>query len=110
MSIEDFKKFGAKCAEDEKVRAKVKKIGLDNIDGWMEYAKSDLGLNFNKKDIEALAKETGSSEELSEDDLERVAGGFVSTTGALVASAVIGAVAGGAAAGTAVTDNVRRGW
>ena len=51
-------------------------------------------------------------EDLTEEQLENIAGGFVSSTGAAVAggvAAVAGAVGGGVAAGTAVADNVRRG-
>ena len=113
MSVEDFKKFGQMCAEDEAIREKVKEIGLDNIEGWITYSKDELGLEFDKDDIQALAEETPPVDELSEDQLEQVAGGFVSSTAAAVVGAVagvVGAAAGGAAAATAVTDNVRRGW
>jgi predicted ribosomally synthesized peptide with nif11-like leader len=113
MSVENFKKFGQLCAEDEQVRERVKEIGIENIEGWMEYSKNELGLEFDQEDMQTLAAEMGSVDELSEDQLEQVAGGVVSSTAAAVVGAVAGGVAaaaGGAAAATAVTDNVRRGW
>ncbi len=113
MSVEDFKKFGQLCAQDEKVREKVKNIGIDNVEGWIEYARKEHGLEFTKADMQAVSEEVAPTDELSEEQLEQVAGGLVSSTGAAVAGAVaggVGAAAGSAAAATAVTDNVRRGW
>jgi predicted ribosomally synthesized peptide with nif11-like leader len=106
MSVENFKKFGQLCAQDKKVRDRVKAIGVDNIDGWIEYSKTELGLEFTKADMKAVSEEVGPSDELSESQLEQVAGGFATGT----AAAVVGAAAGAAAAATAVTDNTRRGW
>jgi predicted ribosomally synthesized peptide with nif11-like leader len=79
MSVENLKKYGQMCAEDEKVRAKAKEIGNQDIDGQIAYAKS-LGLEFSKEDMEALAKEAGveGKDEMNEEDLKKVAGGFVS--------------------------------
>jgi predicted ribosomally synthesized peptide with nif11-like leader len=76
MSVENLKKYGKMCAEDEKVRARAKEIGLKDIDGQIAYGKS-LGLEFSKEDMEALAKEAGveGKAELSEEDLKKVAGG-----------------------------------
>jgi predicted ribosomally synthesized peptide with nif11-like leader len=91
MSVENLKKYGKMCAEKEDVRKKAKEIGLQDPDGQIAYAKT-LGLEFSKEDMEALAKEAGieGKEELSEDDLKKVAGGIVTST----AAAVVGAVAG----------------
>jgi predicted ribosomally synthesized peptide with nif11-like leader len=90
VSVENLKKYGKLCEEDEKVRAKAKEIGLQDMDGQIAYAKS-LGLEFSKEDIEALAKEAGldKKDELSGEDLEKVAGGFTTST---VAAAVVTAV------------------
>ena len=76
MSVENLKKYGKLCEEDEKVRAKAKEIGLQDLDGQIAYAKT-LGLEFSKEDAEALAKEAGLDKkgELSEEDLKKVAGG-----------------------------------
>lgn len=101
MSVENFKKFGQLCAQDEAIREKVKAIGIENVDAWIAYAKNELGLEFTKEDMKSLAKEVGPQDELSEEQLEQVAGGVVTSTGAAVAGGV-GALASGAAAlGTA---------
>ncbi|GAK51473.1 hypothetical protein U14_02717 [Candidatus Moduliflexus flocculans] len=47
MSVENFKKFGQLCAEDEKIRERVKAIGIENVDGWIAYSKNELGLEFD---------------------------------------------------------------
>ena len=102
MSVEDFKKFGQLCAEDEAIREKVKQIGIDNVDGWIEYSKNELGLNFDKADMQALAKEVGPTDELTEDQLEQVAGGAVTTTAVVVGALAGAGLAAGFALGAAV--------
>ncbi len=97
MSVSDFKKYGQLIAEDEKVRAKAKEIGINDVPAQIAYAKT-LGLEFTPEDVTALVKESGlMNKELSEEQLEKVAGGFVTITAALV-----GAVAGVVAAGVGV--------
>ena len=120
MSIEDFKKFGKMCADDEAVRAKAKEIGMEDLNGIIAYGK-ELGLEFSIQDITKLAEQEGVLEaELSEEQLEQVAGGVFTTTVAGVGAAamavvgagagVVGAVgAGGIAAGTVATS-ATRGW
>ena len=106
MSVEDLKKYGKLCVEDPAVKAKAKEIGLDNIEGQVEYAKS-LGFNFTGEDLVELSKEVSPQGELSDEDLEAVAGGFVTTT----AAAVVGAAAGVVSAGAAVTSTTSgHGW
>jgi predicted ribosomally synthesized peptide with nif11-like leader len=104
MSVENLKKYGKLCAEDEKVRARAKEIGLQDIDGQIAYGKS-LGLEFSKEDFEALAREAGIDEksELSEEDLKKVAGGFATVTAIAVAMGVA------AGAGCAAATN-KPGW
>jgi len=87
MSVENFKKFGQLCSEDEKIRDKVKEIGVENIDGWIAYSKNELGLEFTKEDIQTLSDEMGAENELSDDQLEQVSGGRIS-----VAMMAVGAV------------------
>ena len=79
MSVENLKKYGQLCSENEEVRKKAKEIGIQNLDGHVAYGKT-LGLEFSKEDFEALAKEAGldGKTELSENDLKKVAGGIVS--------------------------------
>lgn len=104
MSVEDLKKYGQMAAENEEVREKAKSIGLQDIDGQIAYAKT-LGLEFTKEDMEALSKEVGAgqSDELSEEDLEKVAGGAVTTTGAAVAGMAAGVATTSLAVGKMVT-------
>jgi predicted ribosomally synthesized peptide with nif11-like leader len=95
VGIENLKKYGRMCEENEEIRKKAKKIGLQDIDGQIAYAKT-LGLEFSKEDCEALAKEAGLAkrDELSEEDLQKVAGGVITTTLALAAlggAVVVGA-------------------
>jgi predicted ribosomally synthesized peptide with nif11-like leader len=104
MSVQDLKKFGKMAAEDPKVRAEAKKIGLQNVKGQAAYAKT-LGLNFDENDFAALAKEVSPTGELSEAELSQVAGGIA--TG--VAAAVVGAAAGVVSAGAAVTSTTSSG-
>jgi predicted ribosomally synthesized peptide with nif11-like leader len=94
MSVENLKKYGKMCSEDENVRAKAKEIGLQDIDGQIAHAKT-LGLEFSKEDFEALAKEAGleKKDELNEEELKKVAGGLATLTGLTIAAVVaMGAV------------------
>lgn len=76
MSIDNLKKFSKLCAEDENIKARVKEIGFSNHKELMAYAGVELGLDFSHDDIATLASEGGTSlDELSEEDLEKVAGG-----------------------------------
>ncbi len=96
MSIEDAKEFGKKIAEDETVRNRAKEIGF-NIEDIIAYAK-ELGLDFNEEDLKALAEEAGFKEdELTEEQLEKIAGGIATVTVAGLAgtAAICGAVIGG---------------
>jgi len=79
MSVENFKKFGQLCAEDETIREKVKEIGIENIDGWIAYSTNELGLEFSKEDMQALAAEIGPVDELNDAQLEQVAGGVLNS-------------------------------
>ncbi len=98
MSVEDFKKYGQMIAQDEKVRARAKEIGVGNVDGQISYAKT-LGLNWTQQDLAKAVKESGaSSKELSEEQLEQVAGGAITSTAAAVVGAAAGLVAAGVGA------------
>jgi predicted ribosomally synthesized peptide with nif11-like leader len=76
MSVENLKQYGKLCAENEEARQKAKEIGLQDLDGQIAHGKS-LGLEFSKEDFETVAKEATLDEknELSEEDLKKVAGG-----------------------------------
>jgi predicted ribosomally synthesized peptide with nif11-like leader len=103
MSVADLKKYGQMCQEDLTVRQRAKEIGLTNLDGQIAYGK-ELGLEFNKDDVQAFADEAGITKgELSEEQLEQVAGGCATLTMAavgVVAGVGMGALAGAAASST----------
>ena len=116
MSVENFNKFGQMCADDEVVRAKAKEIGLEDIDGLIAYGK-ELGLEFTVDDLKNVAEGAGlMNEELSEDQLEQVAGGVVTSTvgavcGVVAAVSGVGAAAAGAVGASAsVVSKSTRGW
>ena len=101
MSVENLKKFGMLCAENEDVRKRAKEIGLNNLEGLMAYGR-EMELDFSSEDLIALGREAGVNRaELSEEQLEQVAGGFVTLTAALVGVVVAGA----AGAAIAVTTS-----
>jgi predicted ribosomally synthesized peptide with nif11-like leader len=107
MNVENLKKYGKLCAENEEVRKKAKEIGIGDLDGQIAYAKT-LGLEFSKEDFAALAKEAGleKKDELNEEDLKKVAGGLISFTLAMLGAVVgTGVVAGGAVAGATASKH-----
>ncbi len=106
MSVQDLKKYGKMAAEDPKVRAEAKKIGLMNVKGQAAYAKT-LGLNFDEADMQALSRESVPKGELSEKDLQAVAGGIASATALAVAGLAVGVVGVGAGVTSTVTSG---GW
>ena len=100
MSVDAFKEFVSQVTGDEELAEKVKEAGTDA--GKIIALGKEKGLEFTAEDMKAAHDEyAGSSEELSDEDLEKVAGGFVTTTAATVA-AVVGAAAGATSAATAV--------
>jgi hypothetical protein len=105
MSVEDLKTYGRVCLEAPTLRARAKEIGVDNIPGQIEHARS-LGFEWNEEDMKALAAEMG-PQELSEEELEEISTGFVTTTAAAVVSAAA-AVVGAGAAVTSTTSG--SGW
>ena len=106
MSVEDLKKYGKMAVEDPAVRATAKSIGLQNLKGQIDYAKT-LGLAFDENDMKALSKEYQPKGELNENDLAQVAGGVVSSTSAAVVGAIV--VAASVVAVTAATTS-GKGW
>ncbi|MCY4431908.1 MAG: hypothetical protein OXC11_16165 [Rhodospirillales bacterium] len=96
MSLEHLKEYARRCAMEPELRAEAKALGLQDIDGHIRHA-GNLGLDWTADDMVAFRKEVidagGELEDLSEEELERVAGGVVTTT-AVVASAVAGVAVG----------------
>jgi len=99
MSVKDLKAFGKKCVEDVEVRKKAKKIGVDNIDGLIKLAK-ECGFTVEKKDFTELGKEAKKSDELSEEQLQQIAGGVFSITAGALAAGFAAVVSVGIEAGT----------
>lgn len=106
MSLLDLKEYARRCGSDPELRENAKAIGIENIDEHIRVA-AEMGLNWTWSDLKAFQKELSdaqeSLEDLSEEELEQVAGGAFSATlvGSLVVGAVVGAAVGGVAAGAA---------
>jgi hypothetical protein len=108
MSLEALKEYGRRCLEEPELRRKAKDIGISNVQGQMEHARS-LGLEWDTGDMAAWVRETGADTELSEEQLEGVAGGFFTVTAAVVCTGVAAGVATGVAVGAAVGVGVAAG-
>jgi predicted ribosomally synthesized peptide with nif11-like leader len=111
MSVENLKKYGKLCSENEEVRHKAKEIGINDFEGQMAHAKT-LGLDFSIEDMQALAKEAGIDvkNELSEEDLKKVAGGFLTSTAAILAAIAVGLGSASAAAMGGAALATKPGW
>ena len=80
MSLADLKEYGKRCVEEPDLRKKAKEIGLENIAGQIANAKT-LGLTFTEHDFMALTKGVGTTQELTEEQLQAVAGGVLRRDG-----------------------------
>ena len=109
MSVENLKEYARRCANEPELRAKAKAIGLTDMDAHMQQARG-LELDWTASDLVDFRKEVidaeGDLEDLSEEELERVAGGVVLVGVAIVAGSVAAAGAGVATA-TAVSGGVQ---
>ncbi|MDE0334202.1 MAG: hypothetical protein OXI64_04535 [Defluviicoccus sp.] len=112
MSMENLKEYVRLCATDPELYAKSKEIGLNDLESHMAES-GKLGLDWTTEDMIEFRKELihaeGDLEDLTEEELEQMAGGAV-TVGLGVAAAVAigigGAVGlGGAGVGLAVTSS-----
>jgi hypothetical protein len=104
MSLENLKKYGRLCSENDDVRKKAKEIGVNDMDGQIANAKS-LGLEIFREDFAAMLKEAGlnGKNELSEEELKKVAGGSLSLT----AACLVGFLLAGGAVGITATNQPR---
>ena len=111
MSVENLKEYARRCAEEPELRAKARAIGTEDMEKHQRHAAS-LGLDWTIDDMAAFRKEMIEAADdlgdLSEEDLEQVAGGFVTTTVA-VAVAVSAAVAGAIIVGVGVVGTAAAG-
>ena len=77
MSVENFKSFMQKVDQDDAVREKVKSFDQTDTPAMIAYA-ATIGFEFTAEDMLAVAREAGINPEdveLSEEQLEQVAGG-----------------------------------
>jgi len=80
-------------SKDEALAGKVKEAGTD-INAVINLGK-EKGCEFTAQDLKDVHDEMGKTgEELSDEDLEKVAGGFVTATAAAVVGAIVGAIVG----------------
>ena len=107
MSSSDVKAFLEKVNSDPALVAKAKAIGTSDYEKILVFAK-ELGFSFSEQELmDQLSDSIGESSELSENDLDSVAGGTVSAT----AASVVGAAVGVGAAVTGVTSTTTgSGW
>lgn len=109
MSVSNLREYARRCATESEVREQARAFGLDNLQGHINLAKS-MGLDWDTADMVAFQKEVTDAEgdlaDLSEEELQQVAGGVCTTTaivvGSVAAGAAAGAVAGGVVVGAAV--------
>ena len=101
MSQEAVKEFLKKVGEDEELTEKVKEAGTD-VNELIRLGK-ECGCEFTPEDMKLAHEEhTKRGEELSDEDLEKVAGGFVTSVAAAVAAGAASAAAALVGAGAAV--------
>ena len=90
MSVEDLRADGQLCVDNPTHLRRAKEIGLHDIRGQAAYAKT-LGLQFDDRDLETLARGLQPTGELSEDELASVAGGVVLTESAVAVAVGVSA-------------------
>ncbi len=103
-----FATLQAKLESDKSLAERL--LSKETPEEVQDLLKSE-GLDFSKDEIEALRISVmkaleGEDEELSEDDLEEVAGGAAVTLGTVIA---VGKILGGTGAVAGLTNNVSRG-
>ena len=119
MSVENLKEYARRCATEPELLATAKTIGMTDMEEHMRHAGS-LGLDWTRDDLAAFRKEVVDGEsddlaDLTEEELERIAGGHATVTLAvslavgLAAGAAVGAAAVGGGVGGAAAAG-RGGW
>jgi len=91
MSVENFRKFVVMTGQDKDLEEKVKAAGTD-VNALIDLGKGK-GCEFTAQDMKDAYDQEVGDKELSDEELENVAGGFVSATAAVVAGAVGAAAA-----------------
>lgn len=104
MSVENLKEYARRCATHPELRAAAKAIGMADMDEHMRHAGS-MGLDWDRGDLVAFQREMADPEgdlaDLSEEELEKIAGGVITTTALAAIGVAAGAVAGVAVGGVA---------
>lgn len=102
QGMRNLHRFVQLVGENKEIAEKMQEISFDDPKAIIAYAK-DLGFEFDEKDLEEFGGNMlEQSDELSEEELEMVSGGFVGVVVFLmVAVLVAGAVAVGALAAAA---------
>ena len=102
----DEKKMLA-AVEDRAFLEKI--VGMDSVEDVQAAFKKDKGIEISAEDLEAIQKvvEEKMDGELSEDDLENVAGGIAVTTAVAVGTIVVGGLV---ELSSAVSKWTRRRW
>ena len=93
MSVANFMDYVTRIDGDPELKARAAEIGRENLPGQIELARS-MGLDFSEEDVRAVAEREGKSGELSEDDLETVAGGLAVATAIAATSLGVGVTSG----------------
>ncbi|MGE4267221.1 MAG: Nif11-like leader peptide family RiPP precursor [Deferribacterales bacterium] len=108
--MKNLKNFMRFSGSNEDVKRKLAELGFGDPQAVVSYAK-ELGYEFSEKDLDEFSKQLlDKSEELSDEDLEKVAGGFTLVAALLVAAALaaviaLGAVGVGGAVAVASVDS-----
>ena len=108
MSVENLKEYVRRCATEPELREKARSLGTADLEQHRLYSGS-LGLEWSADDMMAFRKEVIDAEgdlvDLTEEELEQVAGGIAASTvaGAVAVGAAVGVVVGGAGAAAATT-------
>jgi predicted ribosomally synthesized peptide with nif11-like leader len=98
--MRNLHRFVQLIGENKEIAEKVQEISFDDPKAIISYAK-DLGFEFDEKDLEEFGSNVlGQSDELSEEELEMVSGGFVGLVvfAMIVVMAAVVAAAGALAA------------
>lgn len=100
--MRNLHRFVQLVGENKEIAEKMQEISFDDPKAIIAYAK-DLGFEFDEKDLEEFGGNMlEQSDELSEEELEMVSGGFVGVVVFLmVAGLAAGAIAAGALAAAA---------
>jgi predicted ribosomally synthesized peptide with nif11-like leader len=103
MSVESAKGFLVKLSEDKEFAEKLNAIQSD--EGRLEMAKKS-GFDFTNEELKLCVASTG---ELSDDDLEKVAGGEAMTI-AIVSTVVAGIIGGGVSVASGIFGSIKWPW